>query len=142
MARKTEQMEQIALANYIVTEYPDVEFHSDTGSGMKMTVGQAKIQKALQGGRRGWPDLFIAEPRNHWHGLYIELKTEGVHLKKKDGTWANEHFAEQAEQMARLDAKGYACYFAGDFDEAKEIIDDYMGKEVPEDNTIDGEEVF
>lgn len=54
---------QVAVADYIRLKYPNALFHSDFGSGIKMTKGQAIKQKRQNGGRRGWPDLFIAEPR-------------------------------------------------------------------------------
>jgi hypothetical protein len=52
----------IQVADYLRLQYPDVLFHSDFGSGAKLTPGQAVRQKRLNGGRRAWPDLYIAEP--------------------------------------------------------------------------------
>ena len=53
---------QSSVADYIRGNYPDVLFHSDFGSGIKLTKGQAMKQKRQNGGRRGWPDMFIAQP--------------------------------------------------------------------------------
>lgn len=53
---------QIQVADYLRLQYPDVMFHSDFGSGIKLTIGQAAKQKRQNGGRRAWPDMFIAEP--------------------------------------------------------------------------------
>ena len=50
------------VADYIRLQYPSVIFHSDFGSGIKLTMGQAIKQKRLNGGRRSWPDMFIAQP--------------------------------------------------------------------------------
>lgn len=118
---------QVQVADYLRLRYPDVQFHSDYGSGLKLTQGQAMKQKRQNGGRRGWPDLFIAEPMNGLHGLFIELKKAGTRLKKKDGTWASSHLEEQNEVLNKLQKKGYAAYFAVGFEEAKQIIDDYLG---------------
>ena len=118
---------QVQVAQYIRLRYPKVLFHSDYGSGIKLTKGQAIKQKRQNGGLRGWPDMFIAEARNGQHGLFIELKRKGTRLKKKDGTWASEHLAEQNEMLNKLQEKGYAAYFAVGFEEAKDIIDDYLG---------------
>lgn len=118
---------QVQVADYLRLRYPKVLFHSDYGSGLKLTKGQAIKQKRQNGGRRGWPDMCIAEPRNGLHALFIELKAKGVRLKKKDGTWASEHLAEQNEVLQALSNKGYAAYFAVGFEEAKQIIDDYLG---------------
>ena len=130
-----EEVIQQQVADYLRLQYPDVLFHSDFGSGIKLTMGQAVKQKRLNGGRRAWPDMFVAEPalrcidggwKYEWHGLFIELKRDGVKLKKKNGEWANEHIAEQAEVLERLEFRGYMAKFAVGFDEAKQIIDDYL----------------
>lgn len=120
---------QVQVADYLRLRYPKVLFHSDYGSGIKLTKGQAIKQKRQNGGRRGWPDMCVAEPKNGLYGLFIELKAKGVRLKKKDGTWASEHLAEQNEVLQALSNKGYAAYFAVGFEEAKQIIDDYLGGE-------------
>lgn len=134
-----ESQVQENVAAYIRLKYPKVLFHSDFGSGIKLTKGQAIKQKRQNGGLRGWPDMFIAEPKtrsgseNTWKydslGLFIELKAKGVRLKKKDGSWASEHIAEQNEMLSQLQNRGYAAYFAVGFEEAKDIIDDYLGGE-------------
>jgi hypothetical protein len=118
---------QVQVADYLRLRYPKVLFHSDFGSGIKLTQGQAMKQKRQNGGRRGWPDLFIAEPSKDCSGLFIELKKAGTRLKKKDGTWASSHLEEQNEVLNKLQKKGYAAYFAVGFEEAKNIIDDYLG---------------
>lgn len=126
---------QQQVADYIRLQYPSVIFHSDFGSGIKLTMGQAIKQKRLNGGRRSWPDMFIAEPKNSgdiattWHnnGLFIELKREGTRIFKKDGKLvADEHIREQFDMLHDLRARGYAAEFACGFDEAKRLIDDYM----------------
>lgn len=141
----TESELQTQVADYIRLRYPKVLFHSDFGSGIKLTMGQAIKQKRQNGGRRAWPDLFIAEPRApknnikagkgtladilgiSYCGLMIELKKEGTRLRKKNGDYASDHIAEQAEVLAELDKRGYCACFAVGFDEAKKIIDEYLG---------------
>ena len=125
-----EEVIQQQLADYLRLQYPDVMFHSDFGSGTKLTMGQAVRQKRLNGGKRAWPDMFIAEPQPHgrdwYHGLFIELKKEGTRIKKKNGEWASKHIDEQAEVLERLEFRGYRAVFAVGFDEAKEVIDEYL----------------
>lgn len=143
---------QEAVAGYLVRQYPDVMFHSDFGSGVKLTPAQARRQKCQNGYRKGWPDLFIAqhrawlEPRQNSlqlgltldaygraccemieYGLFLELKKEGTRLKKKNGDWATEHISEQAEVIEKLRQRGYCAEFAVGFEEAKRIIDEYLG---------------
>lgn len=150
MTSEAELQQQVA--DYLRLQYPDVLFHSDFGSGVKLTPKQATIQKRQNGGRKGWPDMFIAEPTAYastgWRdgrkvnrlkdafsdqaddiqcGLFLELKKDGTRLKKKDGEWANEHIAEQAEVLEKLRERGYCAEFAVGFEEAKRIIDEYLG---------------
>ena len=54
---------QAQVADYLRLQYPDVLFHSDFGSGVRLTPSQAVKQKRQNGGRRAWPDMFIAEVR-------------------------------------------------------------------------------
>ena len=123
----TELELQAQVADYIRLQYPDVIFHSDFGSGIKLTMGQAIKQKRLNGGRRAWPDLFLAEPKGKYSGLFIELKKEGVRVYKKDGTLVSDgHIREQYDMLEQLRRRGYAANFACGFDEAKALIDRYM----------------
>lgn len=136
---------QSQVADYLRLQYPNVMFHSDFGSGVRLTVGQALRQKRQNGGRRAWPDMFIActlkviirfdfnrnidvSERVPCGGLFLELKREGTRLKKKNGEWATEHIAEQAKVLDDLRERGYCAEFAVGFDEAKRIIDEYLGK--------------
>lgn len=166
----TEAELQVAVADYLRLQYPDVMFHSDFGSGVKLSAQQARRQKRQNGGRRAWPDMFVAKTRifheeyegygmakvekGHvefggsnidgeiWIscGLFLELKKEGTRLKRKrkipnEGImdcgsveeWATEHIAEQAKVLESLRQRGYCAEFAVGFEEAKKIIDEYLG---------------
>lgn len=135
--RMTEAELQTAIAEYLARQYPDVLFHSDFGSGIKLTPGQAVRQKRQNGGRRAWPDMFVAEPQiagddcgNIFEcrsGLFLELKKEGTRLRKKNGDWATPHIAEQAEVLEKLRDRGYCAEFVVGFEAAKKIIDEYLG---------------
>ena len=124
---------QTKVADYLRLQYPNVVFHSDYGSGVKLTVRQATIQKRQNGFRRGWPDMFIAEKSTLangvtlFSGLFLELKRENTRLKKRNGEWVSDHIAEQAKIIEQLNERGYLATFAVGFDEAKEIIDKYLG---------------
>lgn len=136
----SEENLQVIVADYLRLQHPDILFHSDFGSGIKLTIGQAAKQKRLNGGRRAWPDMFIAQsvskvvgqksPAGYsariFHGLFLELKKENTRLKKKDGSWASEHIAEQADMLEKLREAGYKAEFVVGFDEAKKIIDEYL----------------
>lgn len=128
---------QEQVADYIRLQYPGILFHSDFGSGTKLSWAQARRQKRQNGGKRAWPDMFIAEPRVLWAdgygfgqevaGLFIELKKEGTKIYTKKGTLvSNEHIREQYDMLEQLHKRGYAAEFACGFDEAKRIIDEYL----------------
>ena len=128
----TELELQAMVADYLRLQYPEVLFHSDFGSGIKLTPGQAVKQKRLQGGRRAWPDMFLAFVRTigdrYYHGLFLELKRPDVKIYKKNGELvANAHIREQAVVLDELRKCGYKAEFACGFDEAKKIIDEYLG---------------
>lgn len=136
---------QVQVADYLRLQYPNVMFHSDFGSGIKLTMGQAIKQKRQNGGRRAWPDLFLAEPivrdsetgqfykgnyyptKQVYNGLFIELKRPGTRIFKKDGTLvADQHIREQFDVLEQLRKRGYMAEFACGFDEAKKLIDEYL----------------
>ncbi len=124
---------QIMVADYLRLQYPGVIFMSNYGAGLKLSIGQASIQKRQNGGWKGLPDMFIAKRKliheNHgWWcgGLFIELKKEGTRLKKKNGDWATPHIAQQAEILEKLRKEGYKAEFACGFNEAIKLIDEYL----------------
>lgn len=125
---EAELQKQVAI--YIRMQYPDVIFHSDFGSGARLSPWQARMQKIQNGGRRAWPDMMIAEPIGNYHGLFIELKREGARLKKQNGEWASSHIAEQNIMLNELSNKGYKAEFAIGFEQALDLIDDYLGGEI------------
>jgi hypothetical protein len=120
---KKEEKLQIAVSKYLKLQYPDVIFTAES-SGLKLTIGQAVIAKKLRSDR-GLPDLMIFEPNKYQKGLFIELKAAGVRLKSGDLP-NTEHIREQTALLLRLCDRGYAASFACGFDEAKEIIDEYL----------------
>lgn len=137
MARKEETQIQIKLAEYIAKNYPNVEFHSDYGSGARLRPYQAKEQSRLNAGRRAWPDMFIAETRiyfpsnavgaREFHGLFIELKKAGTKIFTKKGTLvADEHIREQFDKLESLRRRGYKAEFACGLEEAKKLVDKYL----------------
>jgi hypothetical protein len=112
------------IAYYLRAQYPDVLFHFDS-SGLHHTKTQAGMLKAIQKGK-GFPDLMILAPRGKYHGLFLEIKTDGARIYKKDLLPADEHIADQEAWIASLRAEGYEADFARGFDEAKMKIDQYL----------------
>ena len=68
-----------------------------------------------EGMRKGTPDLFLAVPRGHHGGLWIELKTA-------DGRVT----AEQHATLCRLIGAGYSAVIARGWDQARQEIEAYL----------------
>jgi hypothetical protein len=116
----------VLIADYLRYQYPQVIYRFDLAADLKLTIGQASKHKRLQR-YRGYPDLFIAEPKGKNGGLYLEIKKDGVRIFKQDGTLvSDEHIREQFDMLADLRQRGYAAEFAIGFEGAKKLIDDYM----------------
>ena len=111
----TEAQIQESVATYIAMKYGrDVVFHSDFGSGTKLSYAQANRQRRQNAGRRGFPDL--------------QIKKEGIRIVKRNGELvADQHIREQASMIEQLRAKGYWADFGIGFDDCIEKIDAYMG---------------
>lgn len=128
-ARLSEKHIHAGIAKYIRMKYPKVIFRTDFAAGIKMSIGQAVRNKELQSSS-GFPDLFIAEMNNTHCGLFLEIKNGRDKVFKKDGTLLkNEHIERQAEMLHRLRSKGYMAEFVCSFNEAVEIIDNYLNYE-------------
>ena len=111
---------------YIRTNYPDAIFRSDFASGMRMSIGMAKRNKSLQSSR-AYPDIFIAEPKGEYYGMFIELKTKDNIVYKKDGTLRqNEHHKEQAVMLMKLNNRGYKAVFGQGYQDTIKQIDKYF----------------
>ena len=114
------------IAIYMRSQYPKVLFHFDL-AGLNLSRAQAGMMKAIQGGR-GWPDLFIAEPKGIFHGLFLEIKPEGTKLYKKNTLPATPHLEEQETCLFVLEYNEYYAQFVCGFDEAKVMIDEYLNQ--------------
>lgn len=112
--KREELNTQIAVVNYLTMQYPNALFCASAG-GLKTTLGQAKNMK-LAGYKKGFPDLFIYEPRGGFNGLAIELK------KHKGG----KEREEQREWIRRLLKRAYSASIEHGFDNAKNKIDWYF----------------
>lgn len=127
----------VLIADYLRLQYPDIIYRFDLAADLKLSIGQAKKHKRLQR-FRGYPDLFIAKPKLqqskdgmpiYTHGLFLEIKKEGTKILKKDGELvADKHIREQAKMLQALERRGYRAMFAVGMEQAKNIIDEYIGR--------------
>ncbi|MDE2590001.1 MAG: hypothetical protein KGL95_10105, partial [Patescibacteria group bacterium] len=125
-SHKHEQRMQIQIATYLKLKHPEIIFYSDVASGCKLTIGQAVINRKMQYSR-ALPDMFIAEIRKEKGGLFLEFKKDINEICCKDGTLRKDkHIIEQNEMLIKLRNKGYSAHFACGFDDAINIIENYL----------------
>lgn len=120
------------ICDYIKLQYPEVVFRSDHEAGRKRHArDQARIKRLNSS--RAWPDLFIAEPRRGFHGLFVEIKKDNVRIKTKKGDYVKDtHIREQALMLYTLGTHGFMATFGIGFDHCKQIIDEYLALPKPD----------
>ncbi len=105
---------QKKLTDYIDTNHPDVLWCASAG-GARTSISEAKRIKA-SGYKRGFPDVFIYEPRGVHHGLSIEMKKEkGGVVSKYQKQWKED-----------LSERGFKSTIAKGYDNAVQILEDYL----------------
>lgn len=116
------------ICDYLHYQHRGVLFRTDFAAGIKMTIGQAAKHKRLQHSR-AFPDLQIVKACRGYHGCFIELKREGSGTFLKDGSLSrNPHVQEQAQMLVQLNTEGYYAVFAEGWEQAKMVVDGYLGK--------------
>ena len=110
---------------YKTGKYPMLNMLHCSLNGVKLSGTQAKIAKG-QGMLSGVPDLFLPVPKNGFHGLFIEMKSE------KGRVTENQHwFLTNAESVGYKTA---VCYSAK---EAISAIQAYYDQEMIKGTTQD-----
>tara|TARA_R110002020_G_scaffold92899_2_gene224462 strand:- start:14776 stop:15111 length:336 start_codon:yes stop_codon:yes gene_type:complete len=103
---------QKQVCNYL--DFKNVLFCGSMGGQYQMHFSQ-RIKSQKSGYKKGFPDLFIYEPRGNYHGLAIELKV-GYNKPTK----------EQREWIEKLSNNGYFAAVCRGIDETIETIDKYL----------------
>ena len=111
---ESESNQQEIVIKYLRLAYPDALYCASAG-GM-WTSDSQRIKMARTGYVKGFPDLFIYEPRREFHGLAIEMKkVKGSKIEP-----------EQVQWQEQLRNRGYASYICKGKDEAIKVIDEYF----------------
>jgi hypothetical protein len=111
--RQNEYHIQVAVVFWLVNQYPRCLF-TISPSGMKLPV-QVAIKMQRMGYKAGTPDLMIFEPRGGYHGLFIELKAD-----------SGKKSVQQCAFIQALNDRGYKAVFAFGFEEARNVISEYL----------------
>ena len=113
-APESEANQQEIVVKYLRLAYPNALYCASAG-GMRTSYLQA-IKMKRTGYVKGFPDLFIYEPNQDYHGLAIEMK------KEKGGVAS----PEQKDWQEQLRNRGYASYICKGNEEAIKVIDEYF----------------
>lgn len=117
---------QKEVCKYLNLQYPNVLYLSDTIANVKLTPQQAGRNKLIQKQFFKCPDLLILEPNKYgYSGLFIELKIKSP-FKKNGEVFQDDHLKGQEKTILELNQKGYCATFCTGFDEAKNVIDNYL----------------
>ena len=106
--------EQRKVADHLDHNHPDVLWSASAG-GARTSITEAKRLKA-SGYKKGFPDVFIYEPRGAYHGLSIEMKKEkGGRVSPDQKVWKE-----------RLTERGFKATVAKGHQMAIEILEEYL----------------
>jgi len=127
MRAQPEALIREQLAKWFQLRYPGVIPRFDLAGDLKLTMGQATRMKRINP-FRGYPDLWISEPRGGYHGMYLEIKASDVKVFKANGElYADPHLAEQWAMIQRLRDKGYWADFGIGLEMCITKCSDYLG---------------
>ena len=116
----SEHDEQVALFQWAALHqgrYPELGLLFAIPNGGKRDKLVA-MQLQREGVKPGVPDLCLPVPSAGWHGLFIELK------------WGrNTTTDKQNEWLERLTEQGYLAVVCYGWQEAADVIRDYLGME-------------
>lgn len=117
MVIPTEEQEHLALIQWVILHPICRKYliHIPNG-GSRNIIEAAKLKK--MGVKAGVSDLFLAYPNGIYYGLWIELKRrKGGILTKGQRDW-----------LYIMQAVGYSTVVAYGWEEAKEMITEYLNE--------------
>lgn len=117
-----EEQLTIACNRYMSVQYPNIVMMHIANERHTSPRRGAKLKK--MGVRKGVADFFIAHPVGSDSGLWIEIKVDGAHNRRKSYPTAS-----QKEFLFRMHQAGYATKVCWSFDEFKHTVDQYLSGE-------------
>ena len=117
--RTKEYQLQKNVIKWINLKYPKLLYCASAG-GMRTSYKQAVKMKAT-GYIKGFPDLFIYEPVDPYHGLAIEIKIKKGRPTKHQIDWRD-----------KLNHRNYVAEITYGFDETIEVIERYLSGKISE----------
>lgn len=104
---------QKSLVQYMLLSYPKILFCASAG-GMRTSMSQAVKMKS-SGYVKGFPDMFIYEPKGTYRGLAIELKVKGNYPSPHQLKW-----------IENLNSRGYKAVVCTGLQECITELNNYM----------------
>jgi hypothetical protein len=95
-------------------KYPDLEWMYHIPNGGSRNKKEAH-NLSLQGVKPGVPDIFLPVARGSFHGLYIEMKSDGGKVSDNQDKW-----------LGALFGNGYYTTVSYNWESAKNIILNYL----------------
>lgn len=111
--KSIEHTEQVKLVQKVRAFYPDVIIAAIPNGGDRTASERVRLHS--EGVLAGMPDICVMEPKNGFHGLFVEMKTSTGQQSK-----------EQKALQLQLNAKGYRAEVARSAAQAFEIIEGYL----------------
>jgi hypothetical protein len=78
--KNTEHTEQVKVVQHVRAFYPDVIIAAIPNGGDRTVSERLKLN--FEGVLAGMPDLCVLEPKNGFHGLFVEMKTQDAWCRK------------------------------------------------------------
>lgn len=124
-----EEHEQLLFVQYLKEKYPNVLYRVAV-DGVRLSIGTAVKLKRSGVLQRSLPDVEVFYPTSTHHGLFVEMKVTGRRLRKRDGSYVDEHTEEQANTLRALNAVGYYATFCCGYEHAVRVLEAYVSQNV------------
>ena len=111
--KNIEHIEQVKVVQHFRAFYPDIIIAAIPNGGDRTASERVRLHS--EGVLAGMPDLCVLEPKNGFHGLFLEMKTKAGVVSSK-----------QSAVGLQLNAKGYLCLVSRSAPDAIKIIEDYL----------------
>ena len=112
----SEERLQSEVVKYISLQYPKVRYCASLG-GQYQPFQSQRNRARRTGYSKGFPDLFVYEAKNGFHGLALEIKTIKGRATK-----------EQKEWIEALNERGYKAEVVKGLPAILDLIDSYMNE--------------
>lgn len=122
----TEKKLKIAIADFLKLQYPRILFRIDYDQNA-LTIGKRVEICRLKNNQSAWPDIFIAEPNQYFHGLFVEVKASKNKIYRKGGELRQDkHLQTQIACMELLRKLDYYTSFTWSLEHFQEIMKCYL----------------